>query len=185
MGSDEIVGHSDGVIWDGRGIWGDMGLWATWGYIVKVRWRQGSQSSGATCQGVQRDGGRQGEGVTVWCGGYGSHRALGHVQPWGHTHTGLRGPLGFWLMWGYGSGPHLWVQGPPVQSHKKRNALQHCPTFPLFTQKCSPHPPVPPMSSYNSIPPCPTCSQHPAYLRAAFCPRRLCFHIQPMSLYPP
>ena len=117
------------------------------GCMVGVRWGKGSQIYGPHGVSSQHDGGRKSQGVTGSCGGMVPIRAVGHVQPWGHAHTGFCVHLGLRLTWGYGSGPHLWATGTPSPL-SGRNETPPTPLSPshlfFFTSNCSPPPPIAP-----------------------------------------
>lgn len=128
--------------------------------------------------------GSSGSHRVVW--GCGSHRAVGHVQPWGHAHTGLCGHLGLWLMWGHGSWPHLWATGTPVPSQEERKPLQHCPT-PPFLPQTTPHIPHPPTSPYHPMSVCPMSRLKPTsgVLLSSILLLQAVSPYPPMCLYPP
>ena len=120
----------------------------------------------------------------------------GHVGVWfpsglwvtcSHGVTHIQGYvfiLGYSSLGVMAQGPTFGPLGPPVPSQEEINALQHRPAPPLFNPNFSPHPPVPPMSPYHSIPQCLTCSPHLAFSRTAFCSCRLCAHILPCAYIP-
>ena len=108
------------------------------GCMVGVRWGQGSQSYGPHGVGLQRDGGRQSQGVTGSCGGMvppGLRVTCSH----GVTHI-----QGDEVILGYGScgvtaqGPTFGPQGPPVSSLDEMKPLQHCPPPTSFYLKLLP-----------------------------------------------
>ena len=117
--------------------------------------------------------------------GYGSPRAVGHVQPWGHAHTGFCVHLGLRLTWGYGSGPHLWATGTPSPLSGRNKGTPTPPRTPPFypqllpTSPRSPYVPIPQHTPVSHLQPTSCLLPNSILLLQAACP------YPPMCLYPP